>query len=308
MALRGLIVVVVLASTGCDGRSRYTGDGPTATPWASPPPSPPALSTDGWHGHLSGHVDGLGDADGLLTSDGLMRLRLADNGPPDHDVPENQLVAHLDFDIDENRAFGTGVIIGQLCATPSRSVFCDEPGHAEISLTATTGNSAQRDFEVTGELRVTTSRGDETWPLTLGYTEGSWKTGPSEGRGYGYDGPASLDSTAGVFREDHAEFGDVDDTVINIDRAGRLFFQSPNSGCVGNGALAPHLDGRYNVYDVELTIENCGATHAHLNGKFEGLASHDSYDYMSIWLIMWLSTTDDAPSRAALNLWGAPIY
>ena len=96
---------------------------------------------------------------------------------------------------------------------------------------------------------------------------------------------------------------------MSIDLAGKLSFQSAHSGCIGNGTLAPHLDGKFNVYDVALTIENCNATYAYLNGAFEGLATttpSTAWDYDAL-LRAWVSKRDGAPSPAAVTLLGAPM-
>jgi hypothetical protein len=133
----------VLASSGCDGRSTPTRNETAAQAWVPPPPPPPppppTLSIEGWHGHLYVHVGDSND-DGLLTADGLMRISLWDGTA--------QFVGRVNFDLDENRGFGTGVVIGQLCAARSRSAFCDEPASAEITLTATRANPLVGDFQV----------------------------------------------------------------------------------------------------------------------------------------------------------------
>ena len=92
---------------------------------------------------------------------------------------------------------------------------------------------------------------------------------------------------------------------MNIDSSGRLFFQSANSGCVGNGALVPHLSGAADTYDVTLMMENCNGAYAYLNGQYDGLAlfTPSSYwDYDGL-LRMWLSKpTGETPSAALTTL------
>jgi hypothetical protein len=64
-----------------------------------------------------------------------------------------------------------------------------------------------------------------------------------------------------------------------------LFFQSAHSGCIGNGTLAPHLDGEFAIFDVTLTIASCNAPYNYLNGEFEGLATTNAssiWDYDSL--------------------------
>jgi hypothetical protein len=98
-----------------------------------------------------------------------------------------------------------------------------------------------------------------------------------------------------------APFAATGEPVITIDAGGRLFFQSPMSGCIGNGALVPH--GHHYVFAVDLVIEGCDNAHAYLNGRFEGFATESqsgAWDY-DAWLVMWLATLDGSHSRVALT-------
>jgi hypothetical protein len=106
-----------------------------------------------------------------------------------------------------------------------------------------------------------------------------------------------LQHLRGILSERYAAFARNEPVVIDID-GGRLFFQSPSSGCTGNGELTPHDDGRYFVFDVALTVENCSATYADLNGRFEGLATTTQGGYWDYdnWLVMLLSTPGASPS------------
>jgi hypothetical protein len=71
--------------------------------------------------------------------------------------------------------------------------------------------------------------------------------------------------------EGEGDFALDGDTILSIDAAGRLDFQSAHSGCTGNGTLTPH--GEFNVYDALVTIERCNAPYIYLNGEYEGLAT-----------------------------------
>ena len=109
-----------------------------------------------------------------------------------------------------------------------------------------------------------------------------------------YNGSGMYRGPVGLFREELAQFAQAGDVIATIDSAGRLFFQSPDSGCTGNGTLAPHADGRFYVFDVNLLIESCDTRYAFLNGEFEGLATESQGGYWDYdnWLIMFLSTPD----------------
>jgi hypothetical protein len=96
---------------------------------------------------------------------------------------------------------------------------------------------------------------------------------------------------------------------MNIDSSEKLFFQSANSGCVGNGALVPHLNNAADTYDVTLMMENCNGAYAYLNGQYDGLALNTAssfWDYDSL-LRMWLSKPAGATPPAALTMLGEPL-
>jgi hypothetical protein len=120
---------------------------------------------------------------------------------------------------------------------------------------------------------------------------------------------ATLEFAAGLYELTRAEFADDGSVIVSVDSAGRLFFQSAQSGCVGNGALAPHLDAEFNVYDVTLTIASCTSVYEYLNGEFEGLATRAVAGGWSDWgdaLVFWL-TSAGTPTRAAMTVWGGRI-
>jgi hypothetical protein len=182
------------------------------------------------------------------------------------------------------QGLGQGVVIGERCVASNPGRFCGARAPAEISV-------SQTGKMLTGEVRVTTAQGVETWTLDIG------------GWSLYYQSSASQGFRGNMFRERLAPFAETGGPIISIDGRGRVFFQSAASGCTGNGTLAPHADGRFYVFDVDLLIENCDAEHAYLNGRFEGLAteSQDNYWGYDTWLLMFLSTPDGSPSRVALT-------
>jgi hypothetical protein len=75
---------------------------------------------------------------------------------------------------------------------------------------------------------------------------------------------ASLDTIAGAYLE-----GELS---VSLDPAGRLFGQDAGTGCVVNGTLRV-IEGKFNMYEVELKQESCTADLAAVNGLTgEGLA------------------------------------
>jgi len=290
--LPGLLFAYALA--GCGG-GENTGSRSAALP---PPAALPRPAAEGWHGHFIGTVT-IGDraryGDALLTVDGLIRLYIGgpyvSDGTVDQSKPESSAQFTGSIEVDGDQATGSGVIIGQGCAVPDTAGFCGETAFAEVRI-AFAGPGLESG-EIAGEIQVRTNDGDETWSLELT----SWSNF--------YTLPATLGSVAGQYQEELAEFAQ-DDVLINVDSGGQLFFQSAHSGCTGNGSVAPHLDGEFNVYDVTLTIDGCDATYAHLIGEYDGLATQSPgayWDYDS-WLRIWLSTRDGTPSQAGVTTWG----
>lgn len=92
-----------------------------------------------------------------------------------------------------------------------------------------------------------------------------------------------------------------------MDGSGNLSFRSSANGCAGEGVLSPYLDGSRNVYSVEITIEDCNATYAYLNGSLAGLATrsinHLDEDFIDR-LTLWLSSPPGESSGVAVTMGG----
>jgi hypothetical protein len=296
--LVGLLFAHALA--GCGG----SGSGASPVPLsAAPLPTPASLpSARAWGGHFIGTVK-IGDAeyygDALITGDGAIRLYVggpyASDGAVQLIRPEssNQFVGNLEAHADQ--AFGSGVIIGQQCAQ-DRSGFCGENASAEIHLVQYAVVTAA-EIDIRGEMQVTVNDATQIWSLDFEQID----------RGL----LARSELVQGTYHEELAEFALDGDTIVSVDLTGQLFLQSAHSGCIGNGTLAPHLDGEFNVYDVALVIASCIAPYDYLNGKFDGLATttpSSVWDYDSYSLLRtWLSTREGAPSPAAVTMLGSPM-
>jgi hypothetical protein len=281
--LLGTAFLCVLA--GCGG-SGGTSDG-SASPGSVPGST---ASAGSWQGRYVGTVM-IGDVtyfgDALLTVDGAIRLYIG--GPyPDSDaiqmtVPGSsaQLVGTLAPQ--QNQAAGAARIFGQACTSSAPSRFCRENGSATISI------ALGSDHNIQGDIDVTTSDRIESWVLQLYYWDNYFTQ------------PAIQATLVGHYQEQLAEFARGGDTIVSIDAKGVLFFQSPHSGCTGNGQLRPHLDGAVNVYDVTLVIESCTAPYDYLNTTFEGLASTSpgSYWDYDVFLRMWLSQRNPTAAGSA---------
>jgi hypothetical protein len=225
-------------------------------------------------------------ADALLTVDGAVRLYVGGPHVSSGALPQTRPEGSAQFvgrlEVNGDQAIGTGVIIGQGCAGTQGVRFCGEPASGEISFVIDSG-------DIRGEIQVTTGESKETWLLEMAPWDNYYVL------------PARVEHLAGQYEEELAEFAPDGDVLMNIDSAGRLFFQSPHSACAGNATLAPHLDGAFNVYDVALTIEGCNETYAYLDGEYEGLATTSPsgyWDYDSL-LRAWLSKRDPVTSQAA---------
>jgi hypothetical protein len=299
---------LLIALTACNGGSNDQSAAPVPPPTAQSAPVPPPLVTpesgDAWQGRYVGTVT-IGDVqyfgDAMLTADGLIRLYVGgpydDGGELQQTVPAGsaQLVGTLHGQ--SNQISGDGLVYGQQCAALNPIRFCAEIGHANISIAVV---SVDTRGDIQGKVLVTTSAGAETWSLDLGL----WPN-------Y-YAQPATQGDIQGHYQEELAEFSLGGDTIISIAADGSLFFQSPGSGCTGNGQSRPHLDGAVSVYDVSLTISGCQAPFNHLNGTFDGLASASPGNYWDYdtFLRMWLSQQDanvSGSSPPALTLLGLPM-
>ncbi|MEO8465410.1 MAG: hypothetical protein ABI640_08705 [Gammaproteobacteria bacterium] len=228
---------------------------------------------------------------GLITADGAVRI---DIGGPDaaaHDPTGSvQFIGSLDTASDRTHA--SGVLIGQACAGPTPGRFCGTATPARITLPTVL-------FPGTAGIQVATSGGGETWALDLYWFNDRYWT------------PAHLRSPGESYDVLLAEFAADNNVVMSVDDAGRLFFQSPSTGCTGNGTFMPHLDGQFNAYDVSLVIDSCNSAHAYLNGGFEGLATTNvlqpwDYGRDDAWLV-WLSRPAAAGVSVALTLLATPV-
>jgi hypothetical protein len=75
---------------------------------------------------------------------------------------------------------------------------------------------------------------------------------------------ASLDTIAGAYR--------AGELSVSLDAGGRLFGQDAGTGCVVNGTLSV-IEGKFNMYEVELRQESCTGDLAAVNGLTgEGLS------------------------------------
>lgn len=209
-------------------------------------------------------------------------------------------VGHID--VNGTAAHGSGMVIEEGCIDAPESFWCSEKMiSAEISVATASGRDPQSaDFAANAEITLSTG---ETWVAVIG----NWGGVP---HGAYYSNPADLGHVEGTYMERRAEFEHNGDTTVTVDAEGRMFFQSLNSGCIGNGTLAPHADGGADVYDVALTIESCNLRYAGLNGSFKGLATHGApnpWDAYNVWLMTWLSTADTASPQVALTMWEEPV-
>ncbi len=294
--LAGLLFAQTLAGCGGGDASSAAATGPA--PVTIPPPGA-VQSVQSWQGHFIGTVEiggGQFYGDALLTVDGAVRLYVGGPYDPTGAVQETSPDSSAQFVGNVagqgSQASGNGFVIGHGCAARAAGRSCGATAPGEIKVSVRPGG-------IKGEIRVVTSSGDEIWSLDLAEWNTSWYALPAKG----YKG--------GLYEEKVADFARDGDTIVSvdrIDRGGRLFFQSAHSGCIGNGALTPHLDGKFNVYDVDLVIQSCNTSYAYLNGEFEGLATtgpSSLWDYDDL-LRTWLSKRDGAVWQTALSMLGTP--
>jgi len=284
-------------------------DGGSGNPIPDDPPlPPPPVSADIQHGHYRG-LSTIGGrsfhAEALLTVDGEFRLFVGASADADGAPATGAgLSGHLLSPVESMQFFGhvtvngsvgsgAGLVVVEVCALDGGRA-CGESTTAEASLNGLNDGNVTR---LTGEIKNATSSGEETWQLDLS----AWSL-------Y-YDSPAEPELIGSLFREELARFAEGDDVLLSLDGAGRLFFQGPATGCTGNGALTPHLDGNFLVFDVDLVIENCNANYAFLNTRFTGLATQTQNGYWSYdsWLVIFATTPEGAASRVALTMYASAM-
>jgi hypothetical protein len=293
------LLAQLLAACGNGGGEPGVGAtiGPSGVPAVPPPPQTQTLT---WIGHYVGTVKIAGVsyfADAVLTQDGLVRLYVGGPGDNTGAIQMTRPASSVQFvgaiEMRAAQGSGSGAIIGEECAINAAGPYCGDPAAAKISATLES-NSDGATTGLQGEIDVTAATGTESWQIDLGL----WS-----------DNEVAAIPWKGQLKEVLAEFASADDVIMNSDNKGMLTFQSASSGCVGNGALVPHLDGSADIYDVSLTIENCGGPYAYLNGQYDGLALYTSstyWDYDGL-LRMWLSKPQGMTPPAALTTLGEPL-
>jgi hypothetical protein len=186
-------------------------------------------------------------------------------------------------------ATASGVVVGEICRPPNAGRFCSASGIGQLN--ATIANEL-----LTGELRVTVGQSTEVWTLDLG----AWTQ-------Y-YLFPSNIRSVAGQYADLLSDFTSGTHTVINVDSAGRMFFQSATSQCVGNGQVTQHGDGRFGVLVVALQVASCAGEFGYLDGDYQGLlilTPGGYWDYDSV-MRMWLSRT--AAPQVGVSIVAPYIY
>jgi len=301
MQLGALVLTCLISCDGHEVGRQVPSPSADPDPPQGVPPAPAVV-----HGHFRGTAaagDDLYHAEGLFTSDGEFRIlvgRPVTNG--DGPVTGGGLDAHVlnaagsvqfvgQFAMAGNQREGDGILIGQGCAGADPGGFCDASTTAALTITEATSES------LAGEVRTAEGGGELLWQLDLSAWSGYYESNSSNNV-----------RPSGAFKEELAEFARDGDVVISIDGAGALFFQGAASGCTGNGSLTPHGDGRYYVFDITLTIENCNGDYASLNTEYAGLATetqNGKWDYDE-WLLIFVATHDTTePAAAAITLYSS---
>jgi len=297
MAVRGMRTLVaaraVLLYAACGfalfGCHRGEWAAVPADPAAPPaPPPPPSPVVEAWDGYFIGSVTvttGFPQSgEAVLTPDGTVRIAFKNSWGGLHPEGSAQFVGT--FDVLGTEGLGTGFVIGQECAVFPANRFCIAPASARITIFTAT------QALLGGQLEVSTSEGDEIWPFQM----------------YWYGGPlvVSLPGLVGIYEAHPIEFAQGNlAMIVTVDIAGLMYFQSPNSGCIGNGALTPYGDGAFPAFAAALTIEACNGEFSKLNGTYEGLVigfPSDFYYFAS--LSLWMSTSTEAGSQAAFTMDG----
>lgn len=221
----------------------------------------------------------------FIGGDGTLRLHVQDRNGSGKSA---QLVGRVQRSAGALQ--GTGIVIGLRCAHELTNRLCEEAATAEISGEITTIGETHG---LAGEIRVHGDEGEEVWRFS--HMQHSLFLNRL---------------AAGELQADYvelaAEFAGEGDTIVSVDAAGRIFFQSAGSGCVGNGKLSELAVATFNLFEATIRVESCNPSYAHLNGEFMGLAGPvaDGWDYGHYLLLMMLSSTDPAAPPVAIAMSG----
>jgi len=290
--LVGLLVLPALA--GCGGGSS-SGGGDESAPTASPPPGPAPVQPwlGGQYFGTATDTDGEHNVSALLLGNGDLRVAI---GEPWEATGSSQFIGHIQTD--EDQALGDGLIVGEGCGGTRPSRFCGVAVPAVVDLTELTYDGRPA---LSGSVTVTVNGTTESWSLELPRSIPIYS---------GYLHP--LQDVANVYSdyyvdyvypdEESALFGN--DPTFTVDDAGRVFFQSPETGCIGNGRLDPYGDGKSAIFTVTLLVESCTGGRAYLNGGFEGLANNlGGDDAFGKYVVLYLSRTAEMDAPAAATMW-----
>ena len=289
----GLLCLQFLA--GCGAGSSSNGGDSTRPLFSSPPP-PPKVPTDPWQGgYYRGEAtfaDGQYPVTAIVTQQGELRMIVGSASDP---AGSAQFVGW--YQTSGDQADGEGVIIGQGCAGPNPSPFCGlaVPAVLELTEPASSLKYGQRP-SLTGSLEVMADGGVVDWSLDLElvFHNGGTMEFPT------------LENVIDVFWADlytDAPAGFGQDIVVNIDVFGQLFFQSAETGCVGNGTIAPYSAAEARLFRVTLLVENCSGDSAYLNGPMDGLAQYWNTGWGSKDLEIYVTRSGGGEGSAALNAW-----
>ena len=291
-----LAVVLVPTLAACGG-----GNGPSPTPPTGdspdPPPDTPPPTVDALHGRYVGQVtiDGITHfADAIFTPDGEARIYVGGAGDWGGAIPvtrppsAHQFVGRIT--LEAQGATGDGVLVAEGCALTPHPPSCGEPANAALTIP---GAVAGYESELQGSLSVATASGIEIWDLSLTPWDNVWRL-----PGF----------TAGQYVEQVAEFTADGDTLLTIDAAGTLFFQSPGSGCVGNGQMTADPD--FNLLNVSLDVASCTGGFEYLNGEFAGIGTYSTSNYWAYDFVLrlWLARSGTSGSPAAFTMWSLPNF
>jgi len=288
-SLTRYLTIITVCLPACGVLSACDGDKSNAA--VDSPDSPVLAETDAPEGYYAGSViiDGDGrTAEGLISADGLIRFRL--QGP---DILQFAGSAQLQG----NELVGSGVLIGENCGMSRAGLFCSASAPATISLRL---NRPDRPWQLRGTIGYDLPGTRVAAQLSM-----TWASQTS-----GTDGPrpASDRIVAGLYDIDPfnaaitLNSSAISDASLSIDGQGRLFFQSPSTGCTGNGTIGLHSEGHFTAYDIALSIAGCSESFGFLNTEFEGLATgyyriYDPFDFVT-WMSAWLTSIDTSTPAA----------
>ena len=284
---------ITATTGGGPGDGRYSLKGSGSWTRSGSPNTPSPAEEVAVHGRYVGTVtiDAVNFGDALLAANGETHLYIG--GPYDAGgaIQVSASEGSIDFVSPATTPSGgttSGGVIGREgedCGQPGSpsSRWCGRASSAQLAVRRAEDNES-------GAIQGTIAGHGETWTFDLQ----PWSN-------Y-YNLPARLSDLEGRYTELVAPFA-RGGMPVTIDANGRASFGAPGL-CSGSGTFTPQGTGRFNVFEVTMSIVGCDYPYSQYNGDYRGLATLSPSDYWAYDsnLRVWLRSF--SPDWSAVTMWG----